>query len=159
MSTETPGTPAPPAPAQPPAPITPPAPAAEETDWKAEARKWEDRAKENKAAADKLAELEEASKTDQQRQAEALAAAQRERDEAQAAVLRHSVAEAKKVPASLLKGSTKEEMEAHADQLLEFQGASGARPPAPSPLQGAGGNPHPATEADQFAAFLKTQLS
>ena len=42
-----------------------PAPApAQETDWKAEARKWETRAKENSTAAARLAEIEEASKTE-----------------------------------------------------------------------------------------------
>ena len=35
-----------------------------ETDWKAESRKWEARAKENKSAAEKLAELQEAEKTE-----------------------------------------------------------------------------------------------
>ena len=36
-------------------------------DWKAEARKWEQRAKENKGAADELAKLKEASMTEQQK--------------------------------------------------------------------------------------------
>lgn len=49
------------------------APAKPETDWKAEARKWEDRAKENKAAAEKLAQIEEANKTEAERQADRLA--------------------------------------------------------------------------------------
>jgi septal ring factor EnvC (AmiA/AmiB activator) len=35
-----------------------------ETDWKAESRKWEGRAKENKDAADELARIKEASATD-----------------------------------------------------------------------------------------------
>jgi hypothetical protein len=41
-----------------------------ETDWKAEARKWEQRAKENKTAADRLAEIEEANKTEEQKRAD-----------------------------------------------------------------------------------------
>jgi hypothetical protein len=44
-----------PEPAQEPTPE--PEPKVEETDWKAEARKWEQRAKENKTAAEKLAEI------------------------------------------------------------------------------------------------------
>src|SRR5690606_38436509 len=40
---------------------------AQETDWQAEARKWEKRAKENKSAADKLAEIEESKKTEIQK--------------------------------------------------------------------------------------------
>ena len=45
---------------------------AQETDWQAEARKWEKRAKENKSAADKLAEIEESKKTEIQKAAEYL---------------------------------------------------------------------------------------
>lgn len=50
-----------------PNPATPPAPAQEPTDWKAEARKWEGRAKENENAAKKLESLEEASKSELQK--------------------------------------------------------------------------------------------
>src|SRR5690606_17969818 len=46
---------------------------AQEVDWKAEARKWEDRAKKNSDAAQRLAEIEEASKTAEQKAAERLA--------------------------------------------------------------------------------------
>lgn len=60
-----------PAPTDPPTPPTPPADPPKETDWKAEARKWEQRAKENKKQLDEAApklkafgELEEANKTD-----------------------------------------------------------------------------------------------
>lgn len=51
------------------------------TDWKAEARKWENRAKENKAAADELATLREANKTEAQRLTEAAEKASREAEE------------------------------------------------------------------------------
>lgn len=48
---------------------TPPAPEApaEETDWKAEARKWEKTAKENKNAAARLAKLEQQHMTEQEK--------------------------------------------------------------------------------------------
>jgi len=59
---------------------------ADETDWKAEARKWEQRAKENKAAA------EEASKTAEERAADRLAAIERRAAEAEARVIRREVA-------------------------------------------------------------------
>jgi len=63
-----------PAPTDPPKVIEPPADPPKETDWKAEARKWEQRAKDNKKALDEAApklkafgELEEASKTELQK--------------------------------------------------------------------------------------------
>jgi hypothetical protein len=46
------------------------------TDWKAKAREWERRAKENKDAAARLAAIEEANKTEAQKQADRLSAAE-----------------------------------------------------------------------------------
>ena len=43
------------------------------TDWKAEARKWEQRAKDNKSAADRLAAFEESQKTEAEKLADRLA--------------------------------------------------------------------------------------
>lgn len=68
MSDDTTSTPAaPPAgePATPPA--TPPAPAGDGTDWKAMARQWEQRAKENKTAAEELAALKASQMSEQER--------------------------------------------------------------------------------------------
>jgi hypothetical protein len=64
----------------------------EETDWKAEARKWEQRAKENKTAADRLAELEEANKTEIQKANDKASAAEKAAAEAKAEALRWKVA-------------------------------------------------------------------
>ena len=61
-----------------------------EPDWKAQARKWEERAKVNSAAAKKLAELEASQQTEQQK-AEARAAAA----EARAAAAVESIAAAR----------------------------------------------------------------
>ncbi|MFJ9645007.1 hypothetical protein [Streptomyces sp. NPDC101206] len=66
------GDPGTPPAAQPPAPA--PAPSGDETDWKAEARKWEQRAKENRSAADELATLKQQAMTDQEK---AVAAAEK----------------------------------------------------------------------------------
>lgn len=92
MSEQTPEptlTPAP-APAQePPAPETPPKP---ETDWKAEAKKWETRAKENKTAADQLAAIEEANKTEAQKNADRLAAAEKDATDARREALKFKIA-------------------------------------------------------------------
>lgn len=105
-----------------------------ERDWRAEydkllaqSRKWETRAKENSAAAKRLAELEDASKTD----AERLADAQKRAEEAEAKVADYErraerasvvaeVAAAKGVDADWLgrmSGDTREDIEANADFL------------------------------------------
>jgi hypothetical protein len=114
-------TPAPPAEGTPtPTPTAPPAPA-KETDWKAEARKWEDRAKENKTAAEKLAAFEESQKTEAQKLADRATAAEIERDalkaEKQVAGWKADVSKETGVPAAALAGSTLEEIQAHAETL------------------------------------------
>jgi hypothetical protein len=116
-----------------PDPTTPPA--KPETDWRAEAKKWETRAKENKSAADKLAEIENASKTELERiQARAEAAEKRAADLEAAEQQRVEKAEAARqiadwkakitnesafagIPASALRGSTEEELRDHAKEL------------------------------------------
>lgn len=103
--------------------------------WKAEARKWEAQAKENKAAAARLAEIEEANKTAEQKAAERLAAAEKAAQESTAEALRYKVAAAKGLDLALaarLTGSTKEELEADADTLMALiPKAPDATPPAP----------------------------
>src|SRR5690606_15447595 len=84
--TETPA----PAPAQEPPPTPEPKPA--ETDWKAEAKKWEARAKENKTAADQLAAIEEANKTEAQKTAEKLEAAEKAAADARREALKFKIA-------------------------------------------------------------------
>lgn len=121
--------------AEPATPPTDPAPA-QETDWKAEARKWEARSKENAEAAKRLAEIEEASKTEAQKQAEKLAeyeAKVREYEtREQIAAWANEVSMETGVPAVVLKGSTKEELEAHAAQLKPLIGQPAA-PEVPRP--------------------------
>lgn len=130
-----------------------PAPA-QEPDWKAEARKWEARAKENIEAARRLAEIEEANKSEAQKAAERLQALEakvkeyetREQiatwtdevvdaaeglDEAQKARLR-----------AALRGTTKEEIEAHAATLLPLIGSTAEPAPAgPQPVPAVGKTP------------------
>jgi len=99
-----------------------------ETDWVAEARKWEQRAKENKQAADELAEIkkqqaaaDEAKKDELTKATERAEKAEREAAETKAQLLRSQVAAAKgltEAQAKRLTGSTKEELEADADDLL-----------------------------------------
>jgi hypothetical protein len=123
---------APAAPAEPKAPEAPkPAdPAQDSTDWKAEARKWESRAKENSSAAQRLAEIEEAKKTDEQKVADRIAAAEKRAADLEVKATRAEVAAAKGIPVELLHGSTKEELEAAADALIAFKGH---QQPEPAP--------------------------
>lgn len=95
-----------------------------ETDWKAEARKWEARAKENKGAADELQKLKESQMTEAERlKAEADSAkAEAERLKAQSARDKavKEAARANGVDADLLalmSGDTPEEVEANAATL------------------------------------------
>lgn len=103
-------------------------PAQPETDWKAEARKWEARAKENSGAATRLAELENAKKTEAEKTAERLTAAERKAAAAELSALRldvaldkapegMAVAQVRKL-ARRLSGSTREEIEADAAELF-----------------------------------------
>ena len=102
--------------------------AAEVAKWKAMARKHEENAKANAKAAERLAEIENAQKTEQERATEAVqkAAAQAEQekaraDAADAKVLRYEVAFEKGLTpaqAKRLVGTSREELEADADDIL-----------------------------------------
>ena len=150
---ETPSTPETPATAEPPA-ETP----AQETDWKAEARKWEARAKTNITAAEKLAEIEEASKTAEQKAAERLQAAESRAAELERKADRAEVAAAKGVPLDLITGTTREEMEESADKLIAFRGE---RPgtPKPDPSQGANGTTQKKSTGALFEDFFNESLT
>jgi hypothetical protein len=109
-------------------PKTPaPEPPAQEdpTDWKAQARKWEQRAKANKDAADRLHEIEESQKTEAQKQADTLAAAQRELAAEKAARAVAEAAAKTGVPVELLSGPG-DDPEAFADALAKWRGESQA---------------------------------
>lgn len=147
--TPTPAEPAAPAQATDEAPQTAPeTPAASEPDWKAEARKWEQRAKDNRAqaraneeAARRLKELEDANKSEAEKTAERLAQLEKENQEfkqrEQLATWTAEVAEATGVPANLLRGATKEELEAHAAELAPVLApAETPDPPRPVPTVG-----------------------
>ncbi|AYF29303.1 hypothetical protein CSH63_17895 [Micromonospora tulbaghiae] len=63
-----------------------------EIDWKAKAREWERKSKANADAAKRLAEIEEANKTEAEKVAERLAKAEQTAREAEAKTLRREVA-------------------------------------------------------------------
>lgn len=112
----------------------------EGTNWKEQSRKWEARAKADKALADKWREYESSQKTDYEKLVEELTAAKTEAASATANLIKYEIAAEKQLPANalaLLKGATREELEAEADILLTLI-ADPAKPkqPQPNPEQG-----------------------
>ena len=110
--------------------------------WKDLSRKHEDRSKENASAADELKRLRESKQTDEEKLASKLAELEERANKADARALRAEVAQAKGLTAAQakrLQGSSKEEMEADADELLEAfpskasegEGENKTRPGAP----------------------------
>lgn len=96
-----------------------------------EAAKYRTEAKANADAAARLAEIEEANKTEAQKLADRLAAAEAKAQEAELRALRSDVSREKGVPAELLSGTTAEELNAAADRLLAFRGEAPKPPVAP----------------------------
>lgn len=134
----------------------------QEIDWKAEARKWESRAKENlsaakanEGAAKRLAEIEEAQKTEAQKAQERLEAAEKRAAELELKAIRAEVAASKGVPVNLLSGSTQEELEASADALLAFRGE---QEPQRLIVPGEGRSPDQALNGDPLLDSLKAKL-
>lgn len=104
-------------------------PARAGTDWKAEARKWEQRAKENSAAAKRLAEIEEAQKSEAEKVAERLAKAEQAAAEAEARALRREIAlehKLSKDDAALLDAVTDEDAMRRLAERLAQQAAEQA---------------------------------
>lgn len=157
MSTPAPTDPTTPT-AEPTAPAAEPAqaPAKPEVDWKAEARKHEQRAKENAAKAKQFDELLESQKTEAQKLADRAAAAEKERDEARLEAVKFEVAQSKGLTAGQTKrlvGATREELEADAEQLLaDLKQAN--RPGGPAD-QGQRGTAPTADPRQAMAAFLQ----
>lgn len=110
------------------------------TDWKAEARKWEARAKANSDAAKRLAEIEDANKTELQKAIEARDAAQAAAAQAKAEAARYAVAQSTGVPAEVLTGPG-EDLEAYAAALTAWRddAVKAAQPQPPAPHAGLAG--------------------
>lgn len=113
------------------------------TDWKAEARKWEKRAKDangERELADKWREYEASLKPAQERMAEELANTKAEAESARAALLRYEIASEKNIPndaIKLLNGSSREELEEAADVLVALI-ANQSKPKSPLPDENQG---------------------
>lgn len=91
-----------------------------ETDWKAEARKWESRAKANHDAARQLAELQDAQRTDAEKLADAQATIKRFEAAEQRRGWADEVSSDTGVPANLLSGDTLEAMRSSAEALTTW---------------------------------------
>jgi hypothetical protein len=106
-----------------------------------------------RAAVEKeLKELKDRDKTEVEKAAERLAAAEARAAELEGKALRAEVAAAKGVPVALLSGSTQADLEASADALNKFRGEK----PAPSllvPNEGTSPTPTVSTEK-QFVSAL-----
>src|SRR5699024_1423663 len=119
---------------------------AQGTDWQAEARKWEKRAKENKSAADKLAEIEESKKTEIQKATERAENAEQritqlEHDRKRLGVIaKHSIPEDYQ---DLIKGDTDEELVASAEKVKSLIESANTRQAeqAPYVIPQEGGSP------------------
>jgi hypothetical protein len=101
-----------------------------------EAAKYRTEAKANAEAAAKLAAIEEANKTESQKLADRLAAAEAKVIEAE----RKTFAATKGVPASLIQGKTEAEWEASAAEALAWRGEVSPKLPAAPPAAGTQGN-------------------
>lgn len=136
---------------------------ADTTDWKAEARKWEKRAKDangDRELAQKWREYEAAQKPAQERMAEELAATKQAEETARLALLRYEIAAEKQIPSDairLLNGSTREELEEAADALVALI-ASQSKPKTPLPDESQG-RPATAAKGQLTKEDLKTMTS
>ncbi|MGV9364518.1 hypothetical protein [Amycolatopsis sp. NPDC003731] len=108
------------------------APAGGEVDYKAEAEKWkalsrknEATAKANADAAKKLADIEAAQLSETEKLTKRVEAAEARAAELELKALKAEVAAEKNLPANLLNGTTREELETHADELIRFRGPAG----------------------------------
>ncbi|MDY2626154.1 MAG: hypothetical protein SOV74_07565 [Coriobacteriales bacterium] len=105
-------------------------PAEPETDWKAEARKWERRSKENAEKAKAYDELQEQSKTELQKAREQAAAYKRQVDDlnakAEADAARAKVARDTGVPAELIAGDDEDSMRQFAEAVAKWGKPSSA---------------------------------
>lgn len=131
-----------------------PEPQGDEPDWKAEARKWEKRAKSNADAAERLKQLEDEQKTEQQRLQERVE--QLEPSEQEAARLRVALRKGlTETQAKRLVGDSEDDLEADADDLLaSFQSSEPddtTRRPRERLKPGATGDSEPEADPKQVA--------
>lgn len=137
-------------------PVDPPDKDAEIEKWKALSRKNETQAKANAAAAKRLAEIEDANKTEQQKLTERAEIAEKALQAATAERMKTTVGAAKglTLPQSMrLQGSTQDELEADAEAFL----AELKTPPTAPSFQGGPRTPARSSTdpVQQFADILR----
>lgn len=110
-----------------------------------------------KTKASQLDEIEESKKSEVEKANSRVAELEAQLEEAQSSIVRSNVAAAKGVPANLLSGSTKEELEAAADALLEFRG-TGNQAPRSSAFKDVSGEPVKGNTGSQFADFFNSRI-
>jgi hypothetical protein len=161
-------------PEEPPKPESPKPPEGgpSEPDFKAEAEKWKALSRQNEAAAKKAAdelkglrEAGDASKSETEKLAARLEAQERKLADSEQRALRAEVASDKQLPPKLakrLQGSTREELEADADELLESikpakgdgedgsKGSANGRAPRTHPRERLVGGSNPSQEAEEL---------
>jgi hypothetical protein len=137
---------------------------ADTTDWKAKAREWEKRAKENKSAADELVALKQAQMSEAERTAARLAELEREAQTARSEALRYRVATRYGISdedAELFLTATDEDtLERQAKALAERSASVSSTPstaPAPRPDLTQGSRDLP-LNGDPLLTSLKTKL-
>lgn len=111
-----------------------------------------------KAKADKFDAAQDAAKTEAQKLQDKLAEAENRAATAETNALRADVAREKGVPAKTLTGSTREELEASADELIAWRGEqkpNRGRPPVAGLKSGATGSDTGATPQERAAAALR----
>lgn len=113
-----------------------------------------------KADAEEFRKLQDKDKTEAQREKDRADAAERRALELETRVLRAEVASEKGVPAALLTGTTKEDLEASADALLAFRGEQDKKKGPSSTSLNRVDNQQPVkgSTADQFAEFFEQRL-
>jgi hypothetical protein len=130
-----------------------------EIDWKAKSREWERKAKANAEAAAKLAQLEESQKTEAQKLADRVSAAERAAADNELKAIRSEIALEKGLTAGQAKrlmGTTRDELEADAAQLL-VDLAKNARPQGDLD-QGGRSRSVATSPAQEFAHLMQAQL-
>ena len=129
-------------------------------DWKAEARKWEQRAKENKGAADELAGLRDSQKTAEQRFEERLAEMEKRAADAEAVALRSNVAAKYGISAEdrdlFLTGADESTLTAQAQRLADRE-EDRKKQGNYAPKEGT--SPSPSSGSDDLREFTKKLFS
>lgn len=128
----------------------PPDHAAEAEKWKALARKHEQQAKANADAAQRLKELEDRDKSESDKLKARISELEKERDIAAATAMRLEVAAEKGVKPRWLSGSTRDELEAAADEYLADHPTAGGTPPPGKPKEDLRGGGDPDEEPDEL---------